>query len=81
MSTAAAISHPDRPLARAAASALPCGGAAGGVGARGAAERLQGCAAARAPRGAAEDPRSLELAAGRARARSDGINSKKETRS
>ncbi len=81
MSTAAAIPSPDRPLANAAACALPCGGAAGGVGARDAAERLQGCAAVRAPRGAAEDPLSLELAAGRARARSDGINSKKETRS
>ena len=81
MSTAAAIPSPGRPLASAAACALPCGCAAGGVGALAAAERLQGCAAARASRGAVEDPRSLELAAGRARARSDGINSKKETRS
>ena len=82
MSAAAAISHPDRPLASPTACALPRGGDAGGIGARDAAERLQGCAAAaRAPRAAAEDPRSLELVSGRARARSDGINNKKETRS
>ena len=81
MSAAAPIPPPDRPLARAAACALPCGGAAGGVGARDAAERLQGRAAARSPRGVAEDPRSLELATGGVRVRSDGINSKKEMRS
>jgi hypothetical protein len=82
MSAVAAICHPDRPLASAAACALPRAGDAGGIGARDAAERLQGrAAAAPAPRGAAKDPRSLELVAGRARARSDGINSKKETRS
>jgi hypothetical protein len=81
MSALAAIFHPGRPLAGAAACALPCGGNASGIGARGAAEHLQLCAAARAPRGAGQGPRSLELPSGRSRAKNDDINSKKETRS
>ena len=81
MSAATAISFPERPLAGAAACALPRSGDAGGIGGSDASESPRGRAAARAPHGAARGPRSLELALGAARAGDDCINSKKETRS
>ena len=80
MDTAAAIPFPIGLLARAAAGALPRAGAGAGVGAPGAAECFRGIAA-RAPRGAARGHRSFEPAARGVRARGDGVNSKKETKS
>jgi hypothetical protein len=80
MSAAPVIPFPGEPVARAAARALRRRG--GGAGAGTATDtRRHAAAAARAPRGAADDHRSLEFAAGAARARCDGIDSKKEKRS
>ena len=80
MSAALVIPYPGEPVGRAAACALPRRG--GGAGAGTAADSCRrAAAAARAPRGAADHHRSLELAADAARARCDGIDSKKEKRS
>jgi hypothetical protein len=80
MDAAMAIPFPIGLLACAAAGALPRGGAGAGVGAPGAVECFRGITA-RAPRGAARVRRSFEPAARGARARRDGVNSKKETKS